>query len=54
MYVLQGFHPVWYQSIVNVVVSEIIEDLTYFGSDPSEISNLRSSNTPKTVAFTIP
>ena len=25
-----------------------------FWSEPSEILNLRSSNTPKTVAFTIP
>jgi hypothetical protein len=42
---------------VKATGSGILEDLTFRiseGSDPSEILNLRSSNTPEDAAFTIP
>ena len=75
-YVHQGFHQVWYQSIMKATVSGVLEDLTFkisedsdqnwscpgsallavsgqlqFCFEPSEIWNLRSSNTPETVAL---
>jgi hypothetical protein len=41
------------QGIVKVTVSGESGQLQFW-SEPSEILNLRSSNTPETVAFTIP
>ena len=53
---------VWYQGILKATVSEVFEDFKFkisegqlqFWSEPSEILNLRSSNTQETVAFNIP
>ena len=61
-YVSQGFHQVWYQGGVKATVSGAVEDLKFkisevsdqFWSQPSEVLNLRSSNTQKTVDFTPP
>ena len=65
----QGFHQVWYQGGVKATVSGVVENLKFkisetanwaesgkhqFGSEPSEILNLRSSTTPETEAFTPP
>ena len=53
----RGFHQVWYQGIVKATVSGVFEDLKYKVSEGSEFSKtlkLRSADTPKTVAFTIP
>ena len=47
-----------YQGCVKSTVSWVFEDLKFKisenWSEPSEILNLRSSTTPKTVAFTPP
>ena len=54
---------VWYQGILKATVSGVFEAETatraetgqlQFWPKPSEILNLRSSNTPETVAFNIP
>ena len=51
-----------YQGGVKSIVFWVFEDLKFkisegydqFGSEPSEILNLRSSTTPETIAFTLP
>ena len=58
------FKTFLYQGGVKSTVSWVFEDLSLefqkaklrhqFGSEPSEILNLRSSTTPETVAFTPP
>ena len=54
---------VWYKGILKATVSGVFEELRQptrqsgqlqFWSEPSEILNFRSSNTPETVAFNIP
>ena len=53
---------VWYQGILKATVFGVLAETAnraesgqlQFWSERSEILNLRSSNTPKTVAFNIP
>ena len=42
------------QGILNLKFQKADSGQFQFWSEPSEISKLRSSNTPETVAFTIP